>query len=123
MIISRVGEVPRNERGAGQISHLLLGRPEERAPLCVTWVEAAPGSQQDAHIHPDSTQVYVIVDGAGRMTVDDEQQDVTAGTMICIPPGRRHMIRNTGPGRLTYVSATVPPFPVRHDERTWEPAG
>jgi mannose-6-phosphate isomerase-like protein (cupin superfamily) len=122
MIVRRVGEVPRNERGAGQVSHLLLGLPGERAAMSVTWVEAEPGSQQPAHVHPDSTQVYVIVHGAGRMTVDDEERDVTAGTMICIPRGARHMIRNNGSGPLIYVSATAPPFPVEVDEATWQPA-
>lgn len=122
MIVRRVGEVPRNERGAGQVSHLLLGLPEENARLSVTLVDAEPGSQQGVHLHPDSTQVYILVAGAGRMIVGDEEADVTAGTMIYIPPGTRHAIHNNGDQRLRYVSATVPPFPVMIDATTWQPA-
>jgi mannose-6-phosphate isomerase-like protein (cupin superfamily) len=122
MVIRRVGQVPRNERGAGQVSHLLLGLPAENTPMSITLVYAEPGSQQSVHVHPHNTQVYVIVTGAGRMIVGDEEADVAAGTMICIPPGTKHAIRNNGQDRLTYVSATAPPFPVEIDATAWRPA-
>jgi mannose-6-phosphate isomerase-like protein (cupin superfamily) len=122
MIIRKTGEVPRNERGAGQVSHLLLGLPEDDVPMSITVVNAEPGSQQAVHVHPNSTQVYVIVAGAGRMIVGEEEADVSPGTMIYIPPGTRHAIRNNGNQRLTYVSATTPPFPVAIDGITWRPA-
>jgi mannose-6-phosphate isomerase-like protein (cupin superfamily) len=122
MILRRVGVVPRNERGAGQVSHLLLGLPDENAPMSVTLVTAEPDSQQGVHIHPDSTQVYIVVAGAGRMIVGDEEADVSAGTLIQVPPGTAHAIRNDSDECLTYVSATVPPFPVRIDGTAWYPA-
>jgi mannose-6-phosphate isomerase-like protein (cupin superfamily) len=121
MIVRRVGEVPCNERGAGQVSHLLLGLPDENAPMSITVVDAEPGSQQSVHVHPDSTQVYVVVAGAGRVIVGHEEADVGVGAMVCIPPGTEHAIRNTGDERLRYVSATVPPFPVTIDATGWRP--
>jgi mannose-6-phosphate isomerase-like protein (cupin superfamily) len=122
MEVRRVGEVPRNERGDGQVSHLLLGLPGDGVPMSVTLVTAAPGSQQPVHVHPDSTQVYVVVAGTGRMIAGDEEADVSAGSMIRVPPGTRHAIRNTGDEQLTYVSVTVPPFPVRIEGSAWLPA-
>jgi mannose-6-phosphate isomerase-like protein (cupin superfamily) len=119
MNIRRVGQVPRNERGAGQTAHLLLGLPGDTAPMSITLVDAEPGSRQAPHEHPDSTQVYLVIAGAGRMLVGGEEADVDAGTMICIPPGTSHAIHNTGTQRLTYVSATTPPFPVEADTTTW----
>ncbi|MEU7860485.1 cupin domain-containing protein [Nonomuraea sp. NPDC049141] len=91
--------------------------------MSVTIVHADPGSRQDEHVHPDSTQVYVVMAGTGHMLVGDEESEVTPGTMIRIPPGTKHAIRNTGEERLTYVSATVPPFPVQVEGTTWRPAG
>lgn len=123
MFIRRIGDVPRNERGDGQVSHLLLGLPDDHAPMSVTLVNAAPGSQQRVHVHPDSTQVYVVVAGTGQMIVGEEAAEVLAGSMICIPPGTRHAICNIGNQQLTYVSATVPPFPVKIDDSAWTPAG
>jgi mannose-6-phosphate isomerase-like protein (cupin superfamily) len=54
--------------------------------------------------------VYVIIAGRGRMIVAGEEQDVGAGTIVLIPPGAQHAIRNPGPDRLVYISATSPPF-------------
>ncbi len=122
MLIRRMGSVPRNERGAGQVSHLLLGLPDDDSPMSITIVEAAPGSQQPLHAHPASTQIYLVIDGSGRMILDGEETDVTRGDMVWIPPRARHAIRNTADQTLTYVSATAPPFPTRIDGGTWQPA-
>lgn len=124
MFIQRVESSPCNERGNGQVSHLLLGAGDFGSrTLTVTWVECAPGSQQELHAHRISEQAYVIVEGSGRMIVGDEEQEVNTGTLVFIPPGQPHAIRNTGNERLMYVSATSPPFPVDHrDGSTWLPS-
>jgi mannose-6-phosphate isomerase-like protein (cupin superfamily) len=44
------------------------------------------------------------------MKVGGEEQEVEAGTLVFVPPGSEHAILNTGAERLTYVSATAPPF-------------
>lgn len=59
---------PRNERGDGQVSHLLLAKGQFGSQrLCITWVECQPGSQQAWHRHLTQEQVYVIVRGQGQM--------------------------------------------------------
>ena len=113
MLVRRVGDVPRNERGNGQISHLLLGLPSDDTPMSITVVTAAPGSRQSDHVHPVSTQIYVIIAGKGQMTVGDETMEVATGEMVYVPPGASHAIFNGGEMTLSYVSVTVPPFPVR----------
>lgn len=101
---------PRNER-AGQISYLLLAPGQfGSASMAITLVEGDPGSEQPMHGHPNAEQVYVIVAGNGVMRVDDEEQEVGPGTLVFIPPGAKHAIRNVGRTPLTYVSATSPPF-------------
>lgn len=100
----------RHHRG-GQVSYLLLTKGQfgsER--LSITWVDGQPGSQQALHAHPAQEQVFVIVQGWGLMLVDGEEREVTPGTLIFIPPGATHAIRNIGREPLTFVSATVPPF-------------
>jgi mannose-6-phosphate isomerase-like protein (cupin superfamily) len=119
---ARVGECPRNERGDGQVSHLLLAEGQFGSRnLAVTWVEGAPGSQQPVHAHPDSEQAYVIVRGSGRMLLADEEREVGPGTLVFIPPGTPHAIRNNGEEPLVYVSATSPPFPADVSGTSWEP--
>jgi mannose-6-phosphate isomerase-like protein (cupin superfamily) len=123
MLIQTLAGSPRNERGGGQVSYLLLAEGQFGASeLTVTWVEAAPNSEQPLHDHPDSEQVYVIVQGQGRMTVGDEVSEVTRGMLIFVPPRTRHAIQNIGTGGLIYVSATSPPFHASIDGQTWRPA-
>ena len=123
MSFARVGDCPRNERGGGQVSHLLLAEGQFGSRnLAVTWVEGEPDSQQPVHAHPESEQAYVIVRGRGQMIVGDEVSAVEAGTLVFIPPGTTHAIRNDGPGMLVYVSATSPPFQAELQDGTWRPA-
>jgi mannose-6-phosphate isomerase-like protein (cupin superfamily) len=122
MSFARVGNCPRNERGDGQVSHLLLAEGQfDSRNLAVTWVEGAPGSQQPLHVHEDAEQAYVIVRGSGRMILGDEEREVGPGTLVFIPPGTQHAIRNDGAEPLVYVSATSPPFPAEVSETSWEP--
>jgi mannose-6-phosphate isomerase-like protein (cupin superfamily) len=105
-----IEESPRNFRG-GQISYLLLTRGQfGSGNLAITWVEGSPGSEQALHAHPANEQVYVIVRGRGVMKVAGEEQEVKAGTLVFIPLGADHAIRNTGGEPLVFVSATAPPF-------------
>jgi mannose-6-phosphate isomerase-like protein (cupin superfamily) len=112
---------PRNERGDGQVSHLLLteGQFGSRR-LSVTWVESRPNSQQAMHAHPVQEQVYVIVRGRGRMLVGQEAREVGAGTLVFVPPATPHAILNTGQELLVYVSATAPPLEAAISGGTWE---
>ncbi len=110
MNIQTLAQSPRHHRG-GQVSHLLLAPGQFGAEnVLITWVEGEPGSEQSTHAHPDSEQVYVVVHGRGAMNVGDETQEVGPGTMILVPPGSNHSIRNIGEEKLVFVSATAPPF-------------
>ena len=111
MHVQTLEQSPRNHRGGGQVSHLLLAPGQFGSEnLAVTWVEAESGSEQPLHTHPGSEQVYVIVVGRGVMTVGDETQEVGAGTAILVPPDTPHSIRCVGEERLVFISATSPPF-------------
>jgi mannose-6-phosphate isomerase-like protein (cupin superfamily) len=114
MHIQTLEASPRHHRG-GQVSHLLLTQGQfESRNLAVTWVEGGPGSQQTLHSHSAQEQVFVIVRGRGVMIVDGEEREVGPGTLVFIPPGAVHAIRNSGAETLVFVSATAPPFdPVR----------
>lgn len=124
MFTQTIGRSPHNRRGGGQVSYLLLAPGQfGSANLAVTWVEAEPGSQQPVHAHPGREQVYVIVAGRGQMIAGGEEQEVAAGAMVFVPPGTGHAIRNDGPDKLVYVSATSPPFAMPQGEFLYQPPG
>ena len=112
MHVQTVSSAPINSRG-GQESYLLLTKGQFGSrELSITWVEGAPGSEQPTHTHVDSAQVYVIVTGSGLMRAGDEEQQVSAGTLVFIPPGTPHSIRNTRTEPLVFVSAASPAFDI-----------
>ncbi|MCE2502336.1 MAG: cupin domain-containing protein [Dehalococcoidia bacterium] len=119
MNIQTLDQSPQNHRG-GQVSHLLLASGQFGSEnLAVTWVEGEPGSEQAVHSHDGREQVYVVVQGRGAMRVGDEVEEVVAGTMILVPPGTDHSIRNVGEEKLIYVSATSPPFAMQEGNTNW----
>lgn len=112
MQLVKAAESPRNER-SGQVSYLLLAPGQFGSDrMAITMVHCEPGSEQPMHSHPDADQVYVIVAGRGLMRVDQDAEAVEPGTLVFIPRGSEHAIRNTGTERLVYVSATSPPFEI-----------
>ena len=103
-------ESPRHLRG-GQVSYLLLTEGDaDSHNLAITWVEGEPESEQGRHAHDHAEQVYVVVAGKGLMHVAGEEKEVGPGTLVFVPKGALHSIRNLGTEKLVYVSATSPPF-------------
>jgi len=73
MDVQTLAGSPRNERGGGQVSRLLLtaGQFGSRQ-LSVTWMECQPGSEQALHAHPAQEQAYVVGQGRGQMLAGAE---------------------------------------------------
>lgn len=95
---------------SGLVSYFLLEKgdvPED--VLGITWVDVEPGARQRPHNH-FQPQVYILTAGAGFMRVGDEEQTVSAGDLIYIPPNAMHGITNTGSEMLSYISAATPTF-------------
>ena len=111
MHVEKTSSAPVNRRGEGQDSYLLLTRGQFGSQnLSITWVDCAPGSEQRLHSHQTQEQVYVIVRGRGLMKAGGDEREVEQGTLVFIPPGTLHAIRNDSADTLTYISATSPPF-------------
>jgi len=77
--------------------------------LSVTWLELPPGAEQTLHSREEAEQVYVIVRGAGTMSVAGDTQRVTEGDLILVPPATDHAIANDGDGELACISVQSPP--------------
>ncbi|MEW6111972.1 MAG: cupin domain-containing protein [Thermodesulfobacteriota bacterium] len=94
----------------GLVSHILLQTGDTpNNSLAVTRVEVAPAAHQQAHSHAPE-QIYVILEGIGRMNVGCEVTVARPGELIYIPPNAVHSIENMGNGKLIYLSVSVPAF-------------
>ena len=121
-VSSKNGDAPPLGRGDGVVSHLLHTDTEgdaEDTDLTVTWVDLEPDESQVVHSH-EPEQVYVVVAGEGRMRVGDDEQRVTTGDAVHIPPNAEHGIENTGEKTLEYVSAATPSIPKERVEEFYD---
>lgn len=64
--------------------------------------------EEDAktHYHKKLTEVYLILEGEGRMELDGELIPVKPFTSIMIKPGCRHR----AVGKMKIVNVSIPPF-------------
>lgn len=77
--------------------------------LSVTWLEFPSGVEQTLRSHQEAEQVYVVVRGAGTMSVAGDTQQVAEGDLILVPPATDHSIANDGATELSCVSVQSPP--------------
>lgn len=68
------------------------------------------GGATIAHFHPQTEEIYYILEGQGMMRVGDETRGVGPGDAIAIPPGAVHQIRNTGAVVLRFLCCCAPAY-------------
>lgn len=73
-----------------------------------------PGMSTTPHHHPRTEEIYFIIEGQGRMRIDDELRDVRVGDAIAIPPGAVHQITNSGDLVLRLLCCCAPGY--EHDD-------
>jgi mannose-6-phosphate isomerase-like protein (cupin superfamily) len=94
-------------------SHILMDAGELGSRnLSVTWLVVPAGVEQTLRSHEEAEQVYVVVDGAGRMSVAGDTQEVAVGDLILVPPATDHAISNGGGAELALLSVQSPPVAV-----------
>jgi mannose-6-phosphate isomerase-like protein (cupin superfamily) len=69
----------------------------------------APGQKTIVDVHPNSEEVYYVVQGKGTLIVDGVEGEVRGGMAVHIPAGAGHQSINTGDGDLCYFYVYAPP--------------
>jgi mannose-6-phosphate isomerase-like protein (cupin superfamily) len=91
-------------------THVLMDAGELGARnLSVTWLAVPAGAQQTLRSHQEAEQAYVVVRGAGTMSVAGDTQKVGEGDLILVPPATDHSVANDGEAELSLVSIQSPP--------------
>ena len=69
----------------------------------------APGADGGpAETHAGDQIVYVL-EGEALLRIAGEEHRVPAGTLVTIPAGARHDVRNPGPAPLFFLTVYAPP--------------
>jgi mannose-6-phosphate isomerase-like protein (cupin superfamily) len=84
------------------------------APFSMYIVEAPPGRGPKLHIHP-YVEVAIVQEGHARITVGDEERNVTAGDIVVIPANTPHRFVNSGEAMLRQIDVHASPHFIQTD--------
>jgi quercetin dioxygenase-like cupin family protein len=90
-----------------EIAHELVGA-EHGLDVTLLFVEAPPGRSPALHRHPYA-ELFVILEGNARFTVNGEEIDAGAGDVLIAEPGEPHAFVNTGAGLLRQIDIHLSP--------------
>jgi mannose-6-phosphate isomerase-like protein (cupin superfamily) len=109
MLVRRLEDAPVEEWHRLR-THVLMDAGELGARhLSVTWLSLPAGAQQTLRSHEEAEQAYVVVRGAGTMSVAGDTQQVGEGDLILVPPATDHSVSNNGEAEFACVSIQSPP--------------
>ena len=109
-VVNRNGVEPFITMDSSEIREILAPVNSSIKNQSLAEARLAPGMTTDEHFHPKSEEIYYILEGRGRMKVEDEERDVGPGDGIAITSGKRHKIWNTGQSTLVFLCCCSPAY-------------
>ncbi len=91
------------------------GDPRLKLGYSLAEARLGPGAESRAH-KLKSSEVYYLLQGQGRMRVDEDEREARAGQAIYIPPGSIQSIRNTGKEELVFICLVDPAWRADDEE-------
>jgi mannose-6-phosphate isomerase-like protein (cupin superfamily) len=75
----------------------------------------APGVRSKWH-RLTSAEVYYIIAGQGRLSVDNSVAAVESGSVVYVPPGGKQSLENTGPTAIEFLCLVDPAWRPEDEE-------
>lgn len=75
----------------------------------------APSARSKRH-RLTSSEVYYIIAGRGRLTVDDSVIEVEAGSVVYVPPGGKQSLENSGSTAIEFLCLVDPAWRLEDEE-------
>ena len=67
-----------------------------------------PGQEQKRHAHSGADKIYLVLEGAGRFHIGDEERDLGADQIVLAPADVEHGVRNESQSRLVLLVFMAP---------------
>lgn len=85
--------------------------------LTLNYAVHEPGDEFKQHVHEQSEDVIVCLEGEGilKLGAKDETVPFGAGDVLYVPPGEQHGTINTGDEQLVMISCQAPPDPALYE--------
>ena len=111
MEIKNVNAVPAfMTKDGSEIRELLAYRNSAIRNQSLAEARLAPGSSTQEHYHARAEEIYFILEGQGRMRIEQELSEVRPGDAIAIPAGKKHKLWNSGPGTMKLLCCCSPSY-------------
>lgn len=111
MDIHNIHRVPAfTTKDGSEIRELLAHRNSSIAKQSLAEARLPPGGRTTPHYHPQTEEIYYILEGTARMTIGEETCEVEPGDAIAIPPGAVHTITNDGEVTLKFLCCCAPGY-------------
>lgn len=81
----------------------------DRSQAAVMVLEPTEQTGGPDNRHAGSDQWLFVLEGSGRVTVEDKEIEVGEGTLVLIEAGEAHEVQNTGVSPLKTLSFYAPP--------------
>ncbi len=101
---------PFTTKDGSEIRELLANRNSCIEKQSLAEARLPVGGRTTPHFHPQTEEIYYILEGAGKMQIGDEVQEVGPGDAIAIPPGQTHQITNMGNIVLKFLCCCAPGY-------------
>jgi len=89
------------------LTHGVEGKTLRDGPTKVVLTRVLPGGSFKRHRDPYA-HLFVCLEGRGRVSVEGQDYDVTAGTVVEVAAGEEHAYSNTGGEPLLLISMNLP---------------
>jgi mannose-6-phosphate isomerase-like protein (cupin superfamily) len=60
------------------------------------------------HVHDKLHDMFLVIEGTLTMRLGEEDQEVEAGTFVCVPPGVVHTFSNPGDAPVRFLNFNTP---------------
>ena len=109
MTIINENDVPEVEHPGRFMRWLANADSLQANNLSVCVIRVLPGEAvRPAHSHPNSEELIYIINGKGKVMIENEVGEVSAGSAILFEQGKIHMLKNTGDIEMKVICFFAP---------------
>ena len=92
-----------------QVENTDLAKQLEASSLGARLWRLRPGQASTRHRHREQEELYVVMEGTGRMRVDDEALTLQTGSAVLVGPGSVRQVFNDTQDEALWLVAGAPP--------------
>lgn len=82
----------------------------------IAYARILTGEKTLQHRIQNSSETYIFVSGKGRIVIENESEDVSAGVAVVVPAGKWQWVENTGTSPLVFLCIVSPPWEEENEE-------